>query len=63
MYQHVAYSSGIFNEPESYGGKIIGVSTEFITIEQLCDVMSKVLAPRVFKVSKKKPCCVRCGPN
>ena len=48
-------SSGIFNEPENYGGKIIGVATEFITVEQFCDVLNKVLAPRVFKVSWKKP--------
>ena len=46
-------SSGIFNEPENYGGKIIGVATECITTEQFCDALNKVLAPRVFKVLKK----------
>ena len=46
-------SSGIFNEPENYGGKIIGVATECITTEQFCDSLNKVLAPRVFKVLKK----------
>ena len=47
------YSSGVFNEPESYGGKIIGVATEFITIDQCCDAMNKVLAPKVFKVGRE----------
>jgi hypothetical protein len=41
---------GIFNEPNSYGGKIIGLATEYLTMEQFCDVFSKALAPRVFKV-------------
>ncbi|XP_028393775.1 nmrA-like family domain-containing protein 1 [Dendronephthya gigantea] len=44
--------ASIFNDPESYAGQMIEVSTEFLTIEQLCEVLSKVLAPRVFKDSK-----------
>ena len=43
--------ASVFNEPESYGGKIIGVATEFITIGQFCAVLNKVLAPTVFKDS------------
>jgi hypothetical protein len=55
--------SGIFNEPENYGGKIIGVATEFITIGEFCDVLNKVLAPRVFKVTRKKPVVSVLGSN
>ncbi|CAB4024724.1 Hypothetical predicted protein [Paramuricea clavata] len=46
-------TASIFNEPENYGGKIIGVATECITIGEFCDVLNKVLAPRVFKDAKQ----------
>ena len=53
VHKHQFYSLGVFNEPESYGGKIIGVATEFIKIDQFFDVLNKVLAPTVFKVGGK----------
>ena len=53
VHEHLLYSPGVFNEPQSYGGKIIGVATEFVTIDQFCEVLNKVLAPRVFKVGRK----------
>ena len=56
-------TSGILNEPENYGGKIIGVATECITIGKFCDVLNNVLAPRVFKVTRKKPVVSVLGSN
>ena len=53
VHEHLLYSPGVFNEPQSYGGKIIGVATELVTIDQFCEVLNKVLAPRVFKVGRK----------
>ena len=50
VYTFLIAFPAVFNEPENYAGKIIGLSMDYLTIEQYCEILSKVLAPRVFKV-------------
>ncbi|XP_046851079.1 uncharacterized protein LOC124444497 [Xenia sp. Carnegie-2017] len=46
--------ASVFNHPETYGKKIIGITTDYLTVQQYCDAYSKVFAPRVFKDAKAK---------
>ena len=53
IHQHVFFPIfRYFNEPGNYG---VRVATEFITVEQFCIGLNKVLAPRLFKVGRNKP--------
>ncbi|XP_046851545.1 uncharacterized protein LOC124444906 isoform X1 [Xenia sp. Carnegie-2017] len=46
--------ASVFNHPETYGKKIIGIATDYLTVQQYCDEYSKVFASRVFKDAKSK---------
>jgi hypothetical protein len=58
-------TSGILNEPENYGGKIIGVATECITIGKFCDVTfcDGKFCDGKFSGNQKKPVVSVLGSN
>lgn len=43
--------ASVLENPSEYNGKILGLSADLLTVEEMGEIMSKHLAPRVFKAS------------